>query len=42
MFNKNKDVAEAQKIMLEILVEVHRVCVKNNRHWSKFVGRAVT
>lgn len=30
MFNKNKDVAEAQKIMLEILVEVHRVCVKNN------------
>lgn len=30
MFNEDKTVAAAQKVMLEILVEIHRICVENN------------
>ena len=30
LFNKDKTVAAAQKVMLEILVEIHKICVENN------------
>ena len=30
MFNEDKTVAAAQKVMLEILVEIHRICVEND------------
>lgn len=30
MFSENKTVAAAQKIMLEILLEIHRICVENH------------
>lgn len=30
MYNEDKNVAAAQKVMLEILVEIHRICVENN------------
>lgn len=30
MFNEDKTVAAAQKVMLELLVEIHRICVENN------------
>ena len=30
MFSEDKNVAAAQKVMLEILVEIHRICVENN------------
>jgi lipopolysaccharide cholinephosphotransferase len=30
MFNEDKTVAAAQKVMLEILVEIHRICEENN------------
>ncbi|WP_405383034.1 phosphorylcholine transferase LicD [Phascolarctobacterium sp.] len=30
MYSEDKTVAEAQKIMLEILKEIHRICVKHN------------
>lgn len=30
IFSEDKNVAAAQKVMLEILVEVHRICVENN------------
>lgn len=30
MFNENPKVAAAQKVMLEILLEVHRICVQND------------
>lgn len=30
MFNEDKTVAAAQKVMLEILLEIHRVCEENN------------
>lgn len=30
MYNEDKNVAAAQKVKLEILVEIHRICVENN------------
>lgn len=34
MFNEDKTVAAAQKVMLEILVEIHRICVENDiNYW---------
>lgn len=30
MFSEDKNVAAAQKVMLEILVKIHRICVENN------------
>lgn len=30
MFNEDKTIAAAQKVMLEMLLEVHRICVENN------------
>ncbi len=30
MFNENKTIAAAQKVMLEILQEIHKICVENN------------
>lgn len=30
MFNEDKTIAAAQKIMLEILQEIHKICVENN------------
>ena len=30
MFNEDKTIAAAQKVMLEILQEIHKICVENN------------
>lgn len=30
MFSEDKNVAAAQKVMLKILVEIHRICVEND------------
>lgn len=30
MFNEDKNIAAAQKVMLDILIEVHKICVKHN------------
>lgn len=30
MFNEDKTVAAAQKVMLEILIEIHRICMEND------------
>ena len=30
IFSEDKNVAAAQKVMLEILVEIHRICVEND------------
>ena len=30
MFNDDKNIATAQKVMLEILMEIHKICVDNN------------
>ena len=39
MFNQEKpEVAAAQKVMLEILCEIHRICVENNIKYWLFAG----
>ena len=37
MFNEDKTIAAAQKVMLEILQEIHKICVEN-----KNVSRSAT
>ncbi len=38
MFNEDKTVAAAQKVMLEILLEIHRICEKHNIPYTLIAG----